>query len=354
MKPIKRILIIRFRQIGDSILATALCSTLKKSFPEAEIHFVLNKNIAPLYEGHPDIDKVITFDKHENKPLSAYIKKVWQVMHQNNYDVIIDMRSTVRTLLFSLFSLKTPFRIGRIKGYTRILLNHRVDTYDEKMNADMVQRNLLLATPLERITKIKYTNEFKLHLTEKERSDFRCYMEKEGINFSNPVFIIGVTTKLAHKKWNTKFMINTLRRLLEEHKGIQMIFNYAPGYEEEDARRIFEELGCPERIKFNIQASSLRQLAALCANCSFYFGNEGGARHIAQSLGVPSFAIYSPSASKSMWLPINSVFAKGICADDILPPEKLATMTYKECFDSITPELVYEHLDLIIKELLLS
>ena len=45
MKPIKKILIIRFRQIGDSILAVALCSTLKKSFPDAEIHFVLNKNI---------------------------------------------------------------------------------------------------------------------------------------------------------------------------------------------------------------------------------------------------------------------------------------------------------------------
>lgn len=70
-----------------------------------------------------------------------------------------------------------------------------------------------------------------------------------------------------------------------------MIFNYAPGYEEEDARNIYKELGCPERIKIDIQASSLRQLAALCANCSFYFGNEGGARHIAQALGVPSFAI---------------------------------------------------------------
>ena len=104
MKPIKRILIIRFRQIGDSILAIALCSTLKKSFPDAEIHFVLNKNIAPLYEGHPDIDKVITFDKNENKPFTAYIKKVWQVMHQNKYDIIIDMRSTIRTLFFSLFS----------------------------------------------------------------------------------------------------------------------------------------------------------------------------------------------------------------------------------------------------------
>ena len=172
MKPIKRILIIRFRQIGDSILAVALCSTLKKSFPDAEIHFVLNKNIAPLYEGHPDIDKVITFDKNENKPFTAYIKKVWQVMHKNRYDVIIDMRSTIRTLFFSLFSLRTPFRIGRIKGYTHFLLNYRTDTYSKNLTTDMVQRNLLLAAPLEKIRPIQYTKEFKLYLTDREKEDF--------------------------------------------------------------------------------------------------------------------------------------------------------------------------------------
>ena len=116
MKPIKKILIIRFRQIGDSILAVALCSTLKKSFPDAEIHFVLNKNIASLYEGHPDIDKVITFDKNENKPFTAYIKKVWQVTHQNKYDVIIDMRSTIRTLFFSIYCIKNPFGKARFNG----------------------------------------------------------------------------------------------------------------------------------------------------------------------------------------------------------------------------------------------
>ena len=198
MKPIKKILIIRFRQIGDSILAVALCSTLKKSFPDAEIHFVLNKNIASLYEGHPDIDKVITFDKNENKPFTAYIKKVWQVTHQNKYDVIIDMRSTIRTLFFSLFSLKTPFRIGRIKGYTRFLLNYRTDTYSNSLTTDMVERNLLLAAPLEKIKPIQYTKEFRLypvsytHLDVYKRQHYRniaklmnedreCYEKEIGV-----------------------------------------------------------------------------------------------------------------------------------------------------------------------------
>ena len=198
---------------------------------------------------------------------------------------------------------------------------------------------------------ILYTKEFRLYLTDQEKKDFRYYMEKEGIDFARPVFLIGVTTKLLHKKWNTEFMITTLKRILEEYKDIQIIFNYAPGYEEEDARNIYKELGCPERIKIDIQASSLRQLAALCANCSFYFGNEGGARHIAQALEIPSFAIYSPSASKSMWLPANSVLARGISPDDILPPEQQATLTYEERFASITPEKVYDQLTSTLRQL---
>lgn len=89
--------------------------TLKHNFPDAEIHFVLNKGIAPLFEGHPDIDRIITFDKNELKPLPKYMAKVWRVVHENHYDVIIDMRSTVNTLMFSAFSLSTPFRIGSEK-----------------------------------------------------------------------------------------------------------------------------------------------------------------------------------------------------------------------------------------------
>ena len=130
-----------------------------------------------------------------------------------------------------------------------------------------------------------------------------------------------------------------------------MEYGVHDSHTEEDARNIYKELGCPERIKIDIQASSLRQLAALCANCSFYFGNEGGARHIAQALGVPSFAIYSPSASKSMWLPANSVLAEGISPDDILSPEQQATLTYEERFALITPEKVYGQLTSILRQL---
>ena len=82
---VHKILVIRFRRIGDSVLATALCRSLKESFPQAEIHFIINENISPLYLNHPDIDKVITFSDKENHGFN-YIKKVWNIVHETDYD----------------------------------------------------------------------------------------------------------------------------------------------------------------------------------------------------------------------------------------------------------------------------
>lgn len=351
MQEVKKILVIRFRQIGDAVLATALCNTLKQSFPEAEIHFVLNKAISPLFEHHPAIDKIITFDKEENKKTSLYFSKVWRVTHAAQYDVIIDMRSTIRTLLFSLFSLHTPIRIGRAKWYSRFLHNNRIDNYNEKLSLDMVKRNQMLIAPLEKIRQITYTDKFDLGLSDKERTDFRTYMEIEGINFQYPVLLIGVTTKLEHKKWNVTRMTELLHNILSDYSTLQLIFNYAPGEEEKEAKQIYQNLGSPQNIFINIEAGSLRELIALCSNSSLYFGNEGGARHIAQAMNIPSFAIYSPNSSKSTWLPQNSTQAEGIDPSDIISSKKLHSLSYEEQFSLLTVEEVYKRLKPLLDRL---
>ena len=69
-----KILVVRFRQMGDAILATPLLSTLRANYPDAQIDFVLNERIAPLFEGHPAISRVITFiDLNPNIPMTLEI-----------------------------------------------------------------------------------------------------------------------------------------------------------------------------------------------------------------------------------------------------------------------------------------
>lgn len=312
----KKILVVRFRQMGDAILATSLLNTLHKSFPEAKIDFVLNQRIAPLFEGHPSVNHIWTFSDDERHSVITYIKKVWHIVRSQRYDAIIDMRSTFNTMLFALFSPSSALRVGIRKPYTCMVFNNRIEGCED--DESMIDHNLQLAKPFERYGTVVYDRSITLEISDKEKSDFRAYMEQQGIDFSKPVMLVGVTAKLDNKTWAEDRMISTLAQLIGKYPDMQLIFNYAPGREAENARRIYDAL--PERgnVFINIEARSARQLAAMSYNCTAYFGNEGGARHIVQAMGRPSMVICSPVASKKTWLPDDcGVPAWGIAASDI-------------------------------------
>lgn len=314
-----KILVVRFRQMGDAVLATPLLSTLRANFPDAEIDFVLNERIAPLFIGHPAISRIISFSDAERHSVFAYVKKVWHTMHDTHYDVVIDMRSTVNTMCFALFSLSSKLRIGIRKPYTWGIFNYRYEGCED--DESMISHNLRLAEPLKKLNEDgrvwKEDRNLLLSITAQEKQDFREYMIQQGIDFSRPVMLVGVTAKLQHKTWPEDRMTELLRRFLATYPDVQLIFNFAPGQEAENARRIYDALAQHGNIFINIEAPSMRQLAAMAANCTAYFGNEGGGRHIVHAMGRPSLVICSPTVSKTTWLPQDTdILAVGIDASD--------------------------------------
>ena len=347
---IEKILVIRFRRVGDAVLSGVLCSSLRKSFPHAQIDYVLNEGIAPLYSGHPDVDNVISFSNHDNANIFRYTNKVWRLMKGEHYDVILDTRSTILTLIFSLFSLSTPYRIGIRKYYNYFLHNHRVDNR-KNIKSDVVERLLLLLKPLEQEAKIVYVKEFRLSITGQEKQSFRMYMEQQGIDFSKPVILAAVTARLSHKVWDKEKMKAVLQKMIDRYQS-QIIFNYA-GHEKEYAQELHQEMGFDPHVFLHIQADSLRELGAMTANCDFFFGNEGGPRHISQALEIPSYAIFPPGVSKSVWLPAGDQGRyQGISPDDVLPLEEQYRMTYSERFNLISIECVWSQVDQMMRHYL--
>ena len=49
--------------IGDIVLSTSFLKSVKKKYPEAEIHFLIKKEFSELVKDHPLINKLISFDK---------------------------------------------------------------------------------------------------------------------------------------------------------------------------------------------------------------------------------------------------------------------------------------------------
>lgn len=306
---VKNVLIVRFRQLGDAVLTTVLCNTIRATYPQAKIHYVLNDNIAPLFEGHPAIDRIITFTKDERHHALTYIRKIWRIMHETRYDIIIDKRSTFNSTPFALFSLHTPVRVALVKPYTRWLYNYRVGTVGNQPMIDHILEHL---KPLEKWGPVDYCRTMSLGISAQEISDFRAYLQQQGADMKRPIALIGVTAKLAEKTWPKERMTEVLRRMIHTFPDVQLVFNYAPGQEEENAREIYQLLGRPANVLIDVQARSSRQLAALCGCISFYFGNEGGARHIVHAMQKPSLVVCSPLANPHVWIPKDEVPAVAI------------------------------------------
>ena len=337
-----KILVVRFKQIGDAILSSVICNTLKRTFPEAEIDYVVYEHISPLFENHKYIDNVISITKEEQKNPFKYLAKVWKVTRKK-YDIVIDIMSTPKSEVFTLFSLGSRYRIGRRKPKRGYTYNYKID--EPRDAKDKVDKFLKMLKPLEQEYKVMYDNNYIITLTFEEKSQMRKRMLDAGIDFSRPVYICAANSRRESKIYNTEKMQRIVERVRDELKG-QIIFFYSPD-EKDFIMKFYEKFENKRDLFVNINTKSIRELAMVIANCNFFFGNEGGPRHLAQSLDIPSFAIFSPSASKKEWLSNANERHQGVEPNDEGNCEGL---DYKGQYNLIDPDYVFDKIEEMSKK----
>lgn len=292
-----KILVVRFKQIGDSVLAAPICNTLKKTFPNAQVDYVVYEHIGPLFENHKYIDNVITITKEEQKNPFKYIKKVWKVT-RNRYDIVIDIMSTPKSELFTLFSLGSKYRIGRYKKNRGYTYNYKITEPQGAKNK--IDKFLKMLKPLESEYEVKYTEDFSIAVSEDEKKYMHEKMERAGIDFSRPVLAFAINARVPSKVFNIDKMLKITKEILEDIKP-QIIFYYSPA-EKEFALEAHKKLGNDPNIFINIETKSIRELAMLFSNCDMFFGNEGGPRHIAHAVGIPTLVACRPNLDIKEWL----------------------------------------------------
>lgn len=335
------ILVIRFKRIGDAILSLPLCHSLKLTFPNAKVDFVLYEDVAPLFEGHSYIDKVITITKKEQKNPFKYIKKVFNLTRKK-YDIIIDIMSTPKSEAFCMFSRKSLFRIGRYKKKRGFFYNYKMKEKESLNKVDKFLNQLLF--PLKEAGfDIKKDYDFKFFADSIEKEKYRQKMLEAGVDFSNPIIAFSIYSRVAHKIYPIDKMKQVVNYLIERYNA-QIIFFYSPD-QKESIQKIHKEMGDKKNIFSTIETPTIRDLVPFLENCDYYIGNEGGARHLAQGIGIPTFAIFNPMADLKEWLPFPSTKNMGISPVDMLEKksislEKFNSMSFIEQFSLIDVETI--------------
>ena len=70
-----KILIMKFRNIGDTLLATPLAANLRLAYPQAQIHFACNEGCEAMLEGNANIDKIHIYRRASAKN-SGFLKRI--------------------------------------------------------------------------------------------------------------------------------------------------------------------------------------------------------------------------------------------------------------------------------------
>lgn len=350
-KVFMKILVIRYKFIGDVLMTSVICNSLKQTFPQSQVDYMVHDISASLFANHPYIDNVIPITISERHNPWQYFKTVLRVA-KHRYDIIIDASSIEKTKIISLLSPQATYRIGRKKKWrNNLAYTHAIPKTAEK--GDKIEQRLNMLAPLENtgINVIK-DNHMIVNLTDSEKGFMRQYMVKQGIDFKKTILAFSVSAKLSQKKWRSDYMQQVVKHCLDKY-DVHIVLYAGAEHELHDIKNFHQKLDSHPAIFSNIKTNNIRDLAALFANCHMFIGNEGGPRHISQALDLPSVAIFSPSADRVSWLPCKSARYRGIEWRDVFSPKEIqqtpdyeyGDSTYFKLYNSITPSHVIPIVD---------
>jgi len=280
--------------IGDVLTSSILFEALRKQFPKAELHYLINTHTYPVVQNNPDIDRFILYSKeHSFGKLAKEIKA-------ENYNVVIDVLSNIKTAILTGVS-GAKIRISYDKVYTRPV---STDVFSRNMEAktiagSAIEKRLRLLSAI--------SNDFpaeikpKIYLKENEILEAKNTLKASKIDFDKTLFMIGALGSNEKKTYPLPFFAKVLDHIVKETQA-NLLLNYIPN-QKVQVKKLFDfcNAATQKNIFLNIYGNSLREFLALTYHCDALIGNEGGAINMAKALEVPTFSIFSPSLNKDNW-----------------------------------------------------
>ena len=356
-----KVLVIRLKYIGDTLLSLPVCRSIKNNYPDAEVHYLMYEHITSLYQNdeglEPGIDKLQVITPQEKKQPLKYMKKLRQ-LRAEKYDVVIDTLTVPATVLISRFT-GAKCLIGFDKGKLRSKWYTHKIPHVPNVSPMKQKLQLLRALPLpeNKSKPIEFTNDMQLHFSAKETDDIRTHMQQHGINLNKPIIMLSPIARVRFKLWPEGYFIELANWLLANYDA-QLLIVWGPG-EHAQAQAIRDNIDESERVFCDIK-SNIREMGQLASQCAIYIGNDTGPRHIAEASGIPTFTIFSPVYSRHVWIPNPGEQHQAIDLTDILnigfDDHLLDMPMYEENLDHyfrmVTPQKVIDKLSPMLQKCL--
>ncbi len=308
-----RILVVRFSAIDEIVLSSVLCNSLKKTFPKAQVDYLVDDVSVGLFKGHPYVDNVISVSQRElSNPLSFW-RKVRKVISQE-YDLVVDAQGSNMSELISLFARKRAICIGR--GYNWFGFCYTNKITPKAKSGSKVAEHLRLLEPLVAMGfDVKQDQQFLINTPMAIKNEMRASMEASGVDFQRTVFLMSATSQERDKRWDSAKMQSWAQYAMDAYNAQIILFAESKA-EQAEIAAFYEAMEQHPDVHV-INLDNPVKLAAMMAHCDLFLGNEGPARYLAQANKLPSVSIYSPKINKGEWCGDQSALHQGVQWQDV-------------------------------------
>lgn len=282
---VRRILVVRLRSIGDTVLATPALHSLRRFLPGAQIDVLLEDWVAPVLDGFEEVDRIITLKRRDVGARARIAKE----LRSRHYDVAFNLHGgTTATILTRASGAR--HRVGyRSYRYSR-LHNHVAPPANElwgKLSTHSVEQQLALlgwaGVPVSDRppTRLTVTAEASMNIDRKLRA--------EGIDEATPFALIHPAAAFETKQWAAENFARVAEELAARSLGIVAV---AAPSEAQTIKALRENSSA--RIA-DFTSLSLPEVTALAARSRLFVGNDSGIAHIASAVHTPSVVIFGSS-----------------------------------------------------------
>jgi heptosyltransferase I len=290
-----RILIVKLGSIGDIVHTLPALAALRDGFPDAEISWVVERNLSEILRDNPVLDRLIEVDTKalrrglmSGETLRAPRQQLRR-LRASAFDVALDFQGLLKSASIARLS-----GARRVFGYSRaglrepassIFLSKRISV---PKRTHVIRKALLLvegafgiSVPLdaERFS-------FPINVSPADETAAREAAEAADGNYA----IVNPGGGWPTKLWSAD-RFGKLADALWSSYGLTSLVTYGPGEEQlADAVRQSSETGKAKPVSL-----SLKSFYSLAKTARVYVGGDTGPTHLAVAAGAPIVGLFGPT-----------------------------------------------------------
>ena len=307
-----RILIVKLGSIGDIVHTLPSLAAIRRSWPRAEVSWVVERRAAEILKDNPLLDQLIEIDTkalRRWKPVSGETltapRRQLRRLRASAFDVALDFQGLLKSAAIARLS-----RAPRIYGFQRQALREPAsrllltDTVRVPLDTNIIRKNLALAGHALGIVVPADGEAFEFPLGLKPEHEREAAASAASVddNFA----ILNAGGGWPTKLWSAE-RFGALADGLFENYGLRSLVTYGPG--EEDlaasiARASRTQTAHPAGL-------SLKGFYALAQRCNLYVGGDTGPTHLAVAANAPVVGLFGPTE----WWRNGSPRAADICVE---------------------------------------